>query len=231
MTLYLSKANLTRGTGQVASIANMLRSDRDDGGHALVWSMFSDHNRNARPFIYREMGEGAYLILSDVPPKDDIGLWQISTKPYAPVLKEGQQYRFVLRVNPAATFKDNKHPKARGVRTDVIMRAKHDLSREEKEAFMKSGQAEKILSEWLSKRLGENGAALEKSVHLLGWNTPRRQFSSQGNLCRVGIAEMEGVLTITGEAKFVAMQRHGLGKGKGFGLGLILIRPFGKNVE
>lgn len=78
------------------------------GLHKMVWDIFSDGPDRKRDFIYRfEKIDGlpTYYTVSEREPDDSKGLWDISTKSYAPKLMQGDRLAFKLRANPVQLAK------------------------------------------------------------------------------------------------------------------------------
>ena len=105
--LYLSRARLRSQRGEALSaVARLLVSDdpRRAAGHAhrVVWLLFQDIPDATRDYLWRDEGEGKYLILSPRPPSDPHGLFDLQTKEFAPALANGQRLAFTLRANPTS---------------------------------------------------------------------------------------------------------------------------------
>ena len=176
---------ITRARLRPGAVAAILARDaRQDGGHALVWTLFAAREPGDRDFLYREEGDGpqdGYLIVSRGPPADPDGLWQLESKPYAPELSAGDALRFVLRVNPAVTYKDGETTR----RADVVMKAKAPLDAARRRAIDKDA----LVRDWLAPRLAERGADLGDFA-LTGWQV--RRMGQGGKRRNLAAADTEG---------------------------------------
>ena len=230
---FITRAELNPGA--VASI--LLRDAQGDGAHALVWTLFADQPRGARCFLYRaeepERFPGRFLIVSTEPPTDPDGLWRLDTKPYAPELTTGDTLRFVLRVNPAVTYKVGRKTK----RADVVMKAKDAAGRAAEAAIPATDEAVRravkraarakvdkdvLVRDWLAPRLDAGGARLD-TFDLTGWQV-RPDHRAGGQRHRLAVADIEGALTVTDPDAFTAGLFAGLGKARAYGCGLLLVR-------
>ena len=212
MTGLITRARLRPGA--VAAI--LARDARRDGGHALVWTLFEGQAHGDRRFLYREEGQGpqdGYLIVSTVPPADPDGLWDLRTKPYEPALAAGDPLRFVLRVNPAVTYKDGETTR----RVDVVMKAKAPLDGAARRAVDK----DTLVRDWLTPRLAERGADLG-AFALTGWQV--RTMGQGGRRRNLAVADAEGTLTVSDPAPFTDLLFAGIGKARAYGCGLLLVR-------
>lgn len=207
---YITRARV--GPGALAAI--VLRDADRDAGHALVWSLFQGQAKGDRPFLYKQEGEGAYLIVSTVPPTDDTALWTLETKPYAPALSAGEALAYSLRVNPARTYRT---PEGAMRRTDVVMHAKARIAKAKRAGF----DIEEPLRDWLTPRLADRGAALD-AMAVTRWEAPQ-VFKGDAQYRR-GQADLRGVLTVTDPEAFTACLFAGLGKARAYGCGLMLVR-------
>lgn len=213
----MSRGFITRASlkpGAAASI--LMRAAAHDRGHALLWTLFQHRPKGERCFLYRseKNSNGQFLIVSTQLPEDREGLWQLDSKPYEPELSVNDALRFVLRVNPAVTWRDGE----KTVRTDVVMKAKSALKNAAARNEIDKGA---ILSDWLQSRLADRGAALTESV-LVGWTVrPHRARTGRHNLA---VADLEGTLTVTDPDGFGRTLFDGLGKARAYGCGLLLVR-------
>lgn len=201
---YITRARIPSGSiGQI-----LLRGANADGGHKLIWSLFEHREKGDRSFLYREEAPGSFLIVSQDRPTDVSGVWQMETKPYRPELSSGQRLAFMLRCNPARTYKSAEGTR----RTDVVIHA------------AKAGQTDRLvaLQAWLMRRLAETGADL-LSLEELGWEV-RRLSHGKGKRHNIGIADLSGTLTVREPDTFAAALYTGIGKARAYGCGLILVR-------
>lgn len=201
---YITRASIASGSiGQI-----LLRNTRADGAHTLIWSLFEHREKGDRSFLYREESPCSFLIVSQDCPTDNTGVWQLESKPYAPELGEGERLAFILRCNPARTYKS-----AAGTRrTDAVIHA------------AKAGQTDRLtaLNDWLAPRLEQVGAEL-LSLEELGWQV-RRLSHGAGNRHNVGVADLSGTLSVRMPDSFTQTLFTGFGKAKAYGCGLLLVR-------
>lgn len=192
-----------------------------DGGHRLVWRLFSDH-AEPRPFLYRqEVGRDGRLViytLSSVPPQGDAGHWQIATKPWRPQLEVGARLRFSLRANPTRRRRTGS---AAGQRVDVIQDTLKQLP--EGETRIRADVVHEACAGWLNQRAERGGFALlgglavDNEQHLRF----RRKGGRDASLVTV---DFEGGLEVTDPDRFIEAVASGVGSGKAFGAGLMLLR-------
>ncbi|MGD9785693.1 MAG: type I-E CRISPR-associated protein Cas6/Cse3/CasE [Hyphomicrobiaceae bacterium] len=254
MTLYLSRARLRAGRGEALSAIAPLLLSNDPGrqagqSHRILWLLFQDipdagHDPDWRRrddgFLWRDEGNGRYLILSRQAPSDPYRLFDLDTKEFAPDLAVGDRLRFAMRVNPVRTTKragtkQGKNGRLRGTRVDVVMDAlkavpKTDIDRRTGRAFERDRIAVEAGSAWLAEqgarhgfRLSDQHAPTIESYTQI--DVPRaRRPGTRGRPAGFGILDIAGEVTITDPAAFLAKLPLGFGKAKAFGCGLMLIR-------
>ncbi len=105
--------------------------------HQHLWNLFSLSKNQPRNFLYRRDDIGRlprFYTVSQNSPVNHKGLWDITTKPYDPQLKAGQELFFQLRVNPTKRIKGGGERKGKKYsaesRHDIIMREKDHLEKE-----------------------------------------------------------------------------------------------------
>lgn len=253
--LHLSRATL-RAEASVRALAPLLLPDDDDArvaaAHRFVWSLFADSAERKRDFLWREERPGRFLVLSQRPPVDARGLFDIETKPFAPRMIGGERLAFALRANPAVAAA----PRAKGERgkpVDVIMHALRDtpgrrgakgatlspLTPGEGRAF-----AREALLGWLDDAHEKIRASADPRRPALDWLARRgalHGFDVDPGATRVvayrrvslprghgrpvvfGQVDYEGALIVREPAAFLAALREGFGRAKAFGCGLMLI--------
>jgi CRISPR system Cascade subunit CasE len=119
--LWLSRARLRRDAS-VAALARLLVPDaaaRPAAAHRLVWSLFADGPDRRRDFLWREEAAGRFMTLSNRPPVNVGGLFDLDSQPFAPILAPGDRLGFTLRANPVVARAIA--PGQRGKRHDVVM--------------------------------------------------------------------------------------------------------------
>lgn len=233
--LYLSRARLRSNRGEVLSaIAPILFPDdeqaRPGHAHRLVWLLFQDIPDIQRDFLWRDDGDGKYLILSPRVPTDRHNLFELDTKPFAPELAAGDRLRFSLRTNPTVARKDARDPedkagRARGKRVDVVMDALCKIPKGER-AVARDRLTADAGQRWLT----EQGARTGFKPHKVTVNSYARidiaDTSRKKRRERAGVSVMDlgGELEVTDPAAFVQKLAKGFGAAKAFGNGLMLIR-------
>jgi CRISPR system Cascade subunit CasE len=229
----LTRARLSLDRSRSQSISVMLhRAAATDAGHALVWSLFPQ-DQAQRDFLYREMTPGEFLIVSRIPPHDGLGLWQLSTREYAPDFVPGDRLVFSLRADiQISTPPQGDGPeRSRGKREPLHVVAKRQVR-----------PREVLARDWIAAQLPRHGARLlsippnddptrdpdtadapprdrlqisiEKQLRLTGGS---RTGSLQSAL-------FDGVLEVTEPAAFTSLLTSGLGRSRAYGCGLLLVR-------
>lgn len=234
-SLYLSRARLRSTRGEALSaIAPILFPDdqnaRAGHAHRLVWLLFQDIPDSQRDFLWRDEGNGKYLILSHRAPADPHHLFELDTKPFAPALEVGDRLRFLLRANPVVARKGaldagDKAKRARGKRVDIVMDALHDLPKEER-ATARDRLTVEAGQRWLTQQGARAGFAPTKVTVDSCSRIDISDTSRQKRRDRAGISVMElaGELEITDPIAFLLKLAQGFGSAKAFGNGLMLIR-------
>lgn len=220
--MIISKVSLRRTPGAQGSLAKiLLEGSAGDRGHSLIWSLFSSGGDEPRDFLYRQIDPGHFITVARRAPANELGLWEVQSKDYAPELRSGQLLRFVLRANPAVSV---KAPGAsRGKRADAIMHAKWKLSQEERKDFC---GAEEAALGWLLARGRTIGAEFDRDrCSATGYQQIFVRKPGSRKPVTFSEIEYEGVLTVTDPARITAALYNGVGKAKAYGCGLILVRP------
>jgi len=231
-TLYLSRARLRSARGEVLSaVAPLLIPDdpRHRAGHAhrILWLLFQDRIDAKRDFLWRDEGNGRYLVQSHRPPVDPNGLFELETKPFAPHLEPGDKLSFALRVNPVAARKGDLKPsdrarRTRGKRVDVVMDALRAVPKGER-AAVRDGIAAKAGEAWLARQGATSGFRLACSPSVSGYTQIPVERRS-GRPAGFSVLDLAGEIEITDPPAFLARLAKGFGSAKAFGNGLMLIR-------
>ena len=223
--LYLSRARLRRDA-TVQALLPLLQSDNNRSrhpGHHLVWSLFTDGPDRRRDFLWREMEQGTFLILSTRRPVDHHALFDIDApKPFAPVLETGDCLQFSLRANPVVRRYDPR--RGRSVKHDVVMdalrsrlggeRAEHRLTVMREQGFA-----------WLERQAGRAGFMVKPhSVRVDGY--AQHRVTRKGTVPAMSFSTLnfDGLLTVSNPDAFLAAIADGFGAAKAYGCGLMLIR-------
>lgn len=219
--MFLSRLTLKRSP-DVAALGQLLepghQGRRMDAHHRLIWSAFAGDPEASRDFLWRDMGQGAFLVLSPRPPGDSALFEPAETKPFAPALAPGDRLAFVLRANATRTVTE---PDGGKRHRDVVMEALHGLPKGER-AARRLELAQVAGRRWLEGqgaragfRLREAGVSAYDVAEPPGRGRRRPHF---------GILDLEGLLEVTDPAAFLARLTGGFGRAKAFGCGLMLIR-------
>lgn len=229
-TLYFSRLRIARSP-QVAALAQLLNPEhagqRMDAHHRLLWSAFSTDPDAKRDFLWREEGQGAFLVLSARPPMPSPFFEAAETRSFAPNLQAGDRLVFALRANATrteATGRLSQNGKPHKAHVDLVMDALHALPQGER-APERMSAAQNVASAWLAGQGERHGfqveevAAHDYSVRALpGW-TGQRKGQPQ-----FGVLDMSGLITVTDPSALVQQMARGFGRAKAFGCGLMLVR-------
>ncbi len=225
--LFLSRARLRRDA-RVAALAGLLvpadGSARAAASHRLVWALFSDGAERPRDFLWREEAPGLFLALSRRPPNALDDLFEIESKPFAPVLSAGDRLGFALRANPVVSRKAPGDARGtRGRRHDVVMDRLHALPQGTPRRALRPDAVVEAGRAWLGRQGETHGFAPVGEVGVDGYDSialPREGARP----ARFGVLDFEGMLTVTEPAQFLKALACGFGRARAFGCGLMLIR-------
>lgn len=224
--LFLTRARVRRDA-PIAALRDVLlpgdESARFSAGHQLVWTLFADVPDRDRDFLWREWEPGHFLILSRRPPHDAHAIFDLDPpKPFQPALRVGQQVRFSLRAN--ATVAKSLEAGARGKPCDVVMDALRKLPTSER-ARERPRVVQEVGKRWLAMQGQKFGFAVhpdDEGVNVMAYR--QLQLRRRGATpARVGVLDLEGVLTVTEPGRFSERIAAGFGRAKAFGCGLMLI--------
>jgi CRISPR system Cascade subunit CasE len=255
--LYLSRARLRTRRGEaLASIAPLLLARAAGAaaanGHRIVWMLFQEtpdlggagnwrEAADGPGFLWRDEGDGRYLVLSRKRPTDPQGLFDLDEpKEFSPALSAGDRLRFVLRANPVVridqdetrtTAKGRVTPKRKKV--DVVMHALRDVPATDWDA--KSGRAfardqlvTSTVSGWLDRQGERAGFCRAADAPFTAANYTQVQVERSGRGGRrpagISMVDLAGEIVVTDPAAFLAKLPVGFGSAKAFGCGLMLIR-------
>lgn len=222
---WITQAQLRRDTPQARQLAaQLLIAARQDGGHGLLWTLFSDNPDASRDFLYREVEAGRFLVVSGREPKVQPQIWETRTLPYAPALATGDRFGFSLRANPTVSL--SRPGRARSHRADVMMEAKR-----KKGSPLTPDQREVAAMSWLQARATALGVSFE--LNRCGTSrqdqlqAPRSPDPETGRPRKVSltVVDYDGALTVQDPDRLRQALTNGVGRGKAFGLGLLLLRP------
>lgn len=216
--MFLSRLTLSRSAdmaalGQILNPAHEGR--RMDAHHRLIWAAFAGDPDARRDFLWREMGQGAFLVLSPRPPQPTPVFDPPEVTPFEPDLRAGDQLAFVLRANATRTVTGADGRKRH---LDVVMEALHPLPKGQHRAEARMDLAQAAGTAWLEGQGARAGfvpvAPLVRAYRVL---EPRKGH-------RYGVIDLEGRLEVTDPAAFLARLAQGFGRAKAFGCGLMLLR-------
>ena len=222
MQKWLIRARLRRDA-QVAALAPLLMphdtSDRTLAGHRLIWALMPEDPEADRDFLWREEAPGRFMVLADRVPSTG-SLFDVEARVFEPNLSQGDRLRFVLRANPTSSV---VVPGQRGSRADVVMRALHGVSQEDR-----AGARPTLLhpagAAWLVQRGTRHGFTPEEGTLKIDGYHRLRIVRSGAEPIRVSTLDYAGVLRVDDPALFLSGLFAGFGRAKAFGCGLMLIR-------
>jgi CRISPR system Cascade subunit CasE len=225
--MFLSRLSLSTSP-DVAALGALLNPGHDgrrmDAHHRLIWACFAGDPDARRSFLWREMGAGAFMVLSQTPPQETPLFDRCEAKAFAPALAAGDRLSVLLRANATRTLdaggtRASGKPRTRHV--DVVMEALQDVPRADR-AALRPEAAEAAGARWLAGQGARAGFAVDR-VAVQGYRVvdppgrgPRRPH--------FGVLDLEGEITLTDPAAFLARLAQGFGRAKAFGCGLMLIR-------
>lgn len=232
--LHLSRVRLKTLRGEaLASIGPLLMpadaQKRPAHAHRVLWLLFQDVPDAERDFLWRDEGDGRFMLLSHRSPTDPKSLFDIQTKTFVPALSVGDRLAFVLRANPVIRLdQDETRTTANGrvtpkrKKVDVVMHALHKVP-----AGQRASQRDTIATEaataWFAAQgagAGFNpvGAIITDGYTQFGIE---RRRGRQAGFSAIDIA---GAIEITDPSAFLDKLARGFGSAKAFGCGLMLIR-------
>ncbi len=221
---WITQAQLRRDTPQSRQLASqLLKAARWDGGHGLVWTLFSENPDAERDFLYREVEAGRFLVVSSREPQAQPEIWETRTVHYAPALAAGDRFGFTLRANPTVSV--SKPGRARSHRADIMMQAKR-----QKGAPLTPEEWHDAAMSWLLTRAPKLGVGFDAERCRTGrqeqFQTPRPPDpqTSKPSKASLTVVDYDGVLTVEDPDRLRPALTAGIGRGKAFGLGLLLLR-------
>jgi len=193
--------------------------------HSLVWDLFADSPDRKRDFIYRQdmvQGLPAFFCISDRVPNDRKGIWFLESKPYAPIVKKGQAFSFVLRANPIRAKRDDQHKQHRH---DVVMEAKTHLRERPGVPFREADLVQQAGFDWLAQKGEATGFSIRaEDIRADGYLQHRFKKARGNHEIRISTLDFTGLLIVTDPDPFVRALCTGIGPAKGFGCGMMLIK-------
>ena len=228
-TLYLSRARLRRDSSLRTLLPLLLDGGNSRGrlqqpGHHLVWSLFADVPDRQRDFLWREMAQGTFLILSARKPQDHHALFVVDEpKRFAPVLTPGDQLRFSLRANPVVRRRRDTLGLS-STKHDVVMDALRALPSGERANHRQSAIREQGFG-WLQRQGKRAGFEVRiDDVQIDGYQQHRLGRKNSSRSMSFSTLDFEGVLEVRDPEALLANIARGFGPAKAYGCGLMLIR-------
>lgn len=203
--------------------------------HQWLWQLFPEQEE--RSFLFRQEPQERFFLLSENPPLDQHDLFYVETKPFTPLIEEGQTFDFQLRANPVITRQKRRY--------DVLMDAKYQArARGELKEKWWAIQTQ-AACQWLENQGDKHGfvlidPAFESFDRWAGDGT--ENYSMPGRACvksyqqhsfqrqagqrpvMYSSVDFTGVLKITNPVRFLQALHKGLGKSKSLGCGLLMIK-------
>lgn len=220
--MYLSRLRLSRDP-KVAALNALLdptaESERLDAHHRLIWSAFAGDPQATRDFLWREEGQGVFLVQSVRPPESSPFFDPPDVREHMPDLRVGDRLSFLLRANATRDLRGEKRR-----RVDVVMHLLHDLAKDQRNG-KRMDLATEAAAQWMAGQGSRAGFVPDRTdvqdyrtVTLPGYTGRRRGEP------RFGILDLTGQITVTDPDAFLQKLAQGFGRAKGFGCGLMLIR-------
>jgi CRISPR system Cascade subunit CasE len=222
--MFLSKVQLRNDT-KLASIAPLLSPanshERVGVSHRLIWTLFDSSERETADFLWREVSQNVFYVLSERRPATD-GVLDVATKTFKPSFQKGQRLSFVLRVNATVSQAGSAQKKKRGHRESLLtkvireMNANGIVDPEERQTLI-----HKSVSNWMS-RQGADIFSMD-SLSIQGENNVKIPY--KGKSVIFDFLDIEGELTVSNPEEFAVKILTGFGRTKAFGCGLMLVKP------
>ena len=216
-TLYLSRLSLRRAA--LTPLLLLTGSGAQAGAaHRLIWAAFADGPERKRDFLWRQDEKRRWFILSSRLPEDPHQLFEVESKPFAPILKKGHRLTFALRANAVVTRKGEEgSPK----RCDVVMDRLHAFPKGER-ALERDRLAVEASRDWLTGQGAKSGFRLDRA-DVVAYHMEKIPRHRQKPI-ELGVLDLEGDITVEAPELFLPALAAGFGKAKSFGCGLMLIR-------
>jgi CRISPR system Cascade subunit CasE len=218
MTHYFSCARLLATPRQDDWLRDLARHGEPYRDHALIWRLFPGDGM-PRDFVFRHLeDERSFYVVSARPPVPTSDLFQVQTKPYAPLLECGEWVRFDLRANPTISV---RREDGRSRRHDVLMHAKRSVPSDQRDQLAQV--LETAGKDWLLARAEQWGLAVrEDSVLQNGYRQQRLRRKGKG--IEYSSLDYQGMAKVIDPDRLTKALLEGVGHSKGFGCGLLLVR-------
>lgn len=209
----MTKATLAPAAANLGAL--LAKAGATDGGHALVWTLFSTDRAAKRDFLYRAVDARTFLVVSPRPASDPHAIWHMRPQPYRPEPQVGERYSFILRANPSVDI--SRAGRQRSQRVDAVMHAKNQARAEER-PWSREAECEAALS-WLYAREANLGVRFVRegcaASSYRQMRIPRGidEAKSQGHIA-ISTVDFEGLLVVTAPAHLIARLTEGIGRGR-----------------
>lgn len=200
------------------------------GLHQLVWKLAGRNDNQKRDFIYRADNDSDGLpiltIVSEQPLNTGDDVWNITTKHYSPVIRNGERLAFTLRCNPvkAEYNADNVELKRRGNRIDIMGSAHRSDMANGIRRPRRILHLEESYS-WLDRRGGQNGFMIVADSLVV--DNYSVDDHPKDKTKKLSMLDVSGMLQVLDGQTFTSMLLSGLGHAKAWGCGLMLVRRQG----
>ena len=223
MAMLLSKIELRRSDpARKALAAQLAKGASADGGHALIAMLFPEST--SRTFLWREdrgSARFAGLLLSDGPPLDPLGIFDIESKEYSPDFAPGDALHFDIRVNAVVRRRDEAgRVQKHDVAMDALRRSRRDGGEDPRDVVMDTA-----VLDWFARQGVRHGYEVEQdAVALMG--AEQRRLGKPRSKSAVQFTEFDirGLLRVVDPIKFGTMLGLGMGAARAYGCGLMLVR-------
>lgn len=183
--------------------------------HQWLWDLFPGGKE--RQFLYRReelQGAFRFFVLSQEQPAAS-AIFDVQTRPFAPMLSAGQTLRFNLRANPTVCKNGKRH--------DLLMEAKRQRKTQgDSRGYLVLSAASG--ADVVGAPGEQNGFTLrETSVDAYRQQQIRREKSRQ--MIQFSSVDYTGVLVLNDPVLFLQRLAQGYGKSRAFGCGMMMIKP------
>ena len=224
--MFFSRVALRQDTSLIALRAMLVLANADArvaSSHKLLWTLFGDHEGRESDFLWRETGEGSFLVLSRRLPTDANSMFDIAHKPFNPASRAGEKLRVLLRANATISTKEGKAKE--GHREDIVTRALREFRA--KHGVVKSEQRQQVVGEaaygWFSRKGKASGFAVEPDEFAVE-GTDFLTVQHGATPMKFGVIDMAAHVTVDDPAVFRESLARGFGRSKRYGCGLMVVR-------
>lgn len=232
--MFLSHVSLSTKSLSNPAVQALLRRGVY-GEHQLLCRLFG--GRRDGNFLFRRLDDGPgmqfYTLSLQEPESAAADQWDWTSKPFQPILREGQRLTFSVRVNPTVnrveSSPDPATGKRRHKRRDLIYESLREQRTAPGPAPTRSEIAQACGEAWLYHRLLSSGFRIDEAaggrMNVLCKAYRQHRVHKNAQPITISTLDCEGVGTVIDPGAFEALLPRGLGPAKGFGCGLMLIKP------